>query len=169
MNREVDQAGNRKKNKTVRMEIRELRDEDIEALSCIESEAFSMPWSANDFRDLLTRDYCTYLVAAAEGETIGCCGMTVLCGEGNIDNVVVAKRFRNQGIASAMLKELLSRGEAAGIKDFTLEVRVSNKAAIHIYEKLGFVSEGIRPRFYERPVEDANIMWRRRHGRDSDV
>lgn len=164
MNREVD-----KKNQTVRIEIRELRDEDIEALSYIESEAFSMPWSANDFRDLLTRDYCMYLVAVAEGETVGCCGMTVLCGEGNIDNVVVDKRFRNQGIASAMLKELLNRGEAAGIKDYTLEVRVSNKAAIHIYEKLGFVSEGIRPRFYERPVEDANIMWRRQHDRDSDM
>ena len=169
MNREVDQTVSQTVGRTIRAEIRELRDEDIETLSRIESEAFSMPWSANDFHDLLTRDYCMYLVAVAEGETVGCCGMTVLCGEGNIDNVVVAKHFRNRGIASAMLKELLARGEAVGVGDFTLEVRVSNKAAIHIYEKLGFVSEGIRPRFYERPVEDANIMWRRRQGRDSGV
>ena len=158
-----------RKVQTFQMEIRELQDEDIEALSRIESESFSIPWSANDFRDLLTRDYCMYLVAVAEGEIAGCCGMTVLCGEGNIDNVVVAKHFRNRGIASAMLKELLARGEAAGVGEFTLEVRVSNKAAIHIYEKLGFASEGIRPRFYEKPVEDANIMWRRQHNRDSAV
>ena len=48
-----------------------------------------------------------------------------------------------------------------GVKAFTLEVRVSNKAAIHMYEKVGFVSEGIRPGFYEKPVEDAMIMWKR--------
>ena len=60
-----------------------------------------------------------------------------------------------------MLRELISRGEAEHVEAFTLEVRVSNEAAIHVYEKFGFVSEGIRPRFYERPVEDANIMWRR--------
>ena len=149
-------------NELLNIEIRELREEDIEALSRIESESFSMPWSAKDFRDLLTREYCMYLTALAEGEVAGCCGMTNLCGEGNIDNVVVAERFRNKGIAGAMLRELIAKGEKAGITAFTLEVRVSNAAAIHMYEKLGFLSEGIRPKFYEKPVEDALIMWRRR-------
>lgn len=149
-------------NELLNIEIRELREEDIEALSRIESESFSMPWSAKDFRDLLTREYCMYLTALAEGEVAGCCGMTKLCGEGNIDNVVVAERFRNKGIAGAMLRELIAKGEEAGITAFTLEVRVSNAAAVHVYEKLGFLSEGIRPKFYEKPVEDALIMWRRR-------
>lgn len=130
-------------------------------MSCIEAESFSMPWSPQDFRDLLDRDYCTYLVALVDDEVAGCCGMTNLCQEGNIDNVVVAERFRNQGIARALLEELLRVGEESGITAFTLEVRVSNTAAIHLYEKLGFVSEGIRPRFYEKPTEDAIIMWRR--------
>ncbi|MCM1540185.1 MAG: ribosomal protein S18-alanine N-acetyltransferase [Blautia sp.] len=146
---------------TLQIEIRQLQEEDIESLSRIESESFSMPWSPQDFRDLLTRDYCTYLVALADGEVAGCCGMTNVCQEGNIDNVVVAERFRNRGIASAMLERLIATGEQAGIDAFTLEVRVSNAAAIHLYEKFGFVSEGIRPRFYEKPMEDAMIMWRR--------
>lgn len=157
---EKDTARNAEKS-TVQTEIRELREEDIEALSCIESESFSMPWSARDFRGLLSRDYCMYLVALADGEVAGCCGMTVSCGEGSIDNVVVAERFRNRGIAGDMLRELIARGESAGVTAFTLEVRVSNAAAIHLYEKQGFVSEGIRPNFYEKPTEDAYIMWRR--------
>lgn len=148
-------------NGSMQIEVRELCEEHIEPLSRIESESFSMPWSPKDFRDLLSRDYCMYLVALVDGEVAGCCGMTMICGEGNIDNVVVAERFRNRGIAGVMLKELIERGEAAGIDAFTLEVRVSNEAAIHLYEKLGFVSEGIRPNFYEKPVEDADIMWRR--------
>lgn len=143
------------------LEIRELQDGDIEALSAIEAASFSMPWSPQDFRDLLSRDYCMYLVALVDGKPVGCAGLTNICNEGNIDNVVIAEEYRGQGIATRLLTQLLSRGEAQGIEAFTLEVRVSNTPAVHVYEKLGFVSEGIRPRFYERPVEDAMIMWRR--------
>ena len=60
-----------------------------------------------------------------------------------------------------MLEELLRLGNERGITAYTLEVRVSNAPAIHLYEKFGFVSEGIRPKFYEKPTEDAMIMWRR--------
>lgn len=61
---------------TLQIEIRKLQEEDIEPLSRIEAESFSKPWSPQDFRDLLGRDYCVYLVALAEGEVAGCCGMT---------------------------------------------------------------------------------------------
>lgn len=141
--------------------IRKLQQTDIEPLSIIEAESFSMPWSPKDFTDLLNRDYCTYLVAEADGQVVGSCGMTNICNEGNIDNVVVAKDYRGQGICQALMKELIALGEREGVEAFTLEVRVSNAPAIHVYEKLGFVSEGIRPGFYEKPREDAMIMWRR--------
>ena len=141
--------------------IRALREEDVKKLAEIEAESFSMPWSEKDFRDLLSHPYCMYVVALLDGEPVGCSGFTNICDVANIDNVVVAPAFRGLGVAQAMLRELISRGEAEHVEAFTLEVRVSNEAAIHVYEKFGFVSEGIRPRFYERPVEDANIMWRR--------
>lgn len=141
--------------------IRKLTEEDVESLSAIESASFSMPWSAEDFAALLTRDYCVYYVAEVDGEVAGCCGMTNICNEGNIDNVVVAEKFRGQGIATALLEKLLEEGDSLGVTAYTLEVRVSNAPAIHVYEKLGFVSEGIRPNFYEKPTEDANIMWKR--------
>ena len=60
-----------------------------------------------------------------------------------------------------MLRYLIGEGEQKGLSAFTLEVRAGNAAAIHVYEKLGFRSEGIRPNFYEKPVEDAVIMWKR--------
>lgn len=141
--------------------IRRLREEDVEPLAAIESASFAMPWSAKDFHDLLFRDYCLYLVAEVDGEVAGCAGLTDICNEGNIDNVVVAEHFRRCGVAQKLLAELIAEGESRGIRAFTLEVRVSNAPAIHLYEKFGFVSEGIRPNFYEKPIEDAMIMWRR--------
>ena len=141
--------------------IRKLQESDVESLAAIEAASFSMPWSAKDFRDLIFREYCLYMVAEADGEVVGCAGLTNSCNEGNIDNVVVAERFRGQGVGRKLLEVLLAEAEAQGMEAFTLEVRVSNAAAIHLYEKMGFVSEGIRPKFYEKPTEDAMIMWRR--------
>ena len=142
--------------------IRPMEQGDIDIVSRIEDECFSMPWSAEAYRKVLEDDKCLYLVATLDGSVVGMCGVMNLLGEGDINNVAVTASQRGQGIAFAMLKELIHRGEERGIVDFTLEVRVSNQAAIHTYEKLGFVSEGIRPKFYEKPVEDAMIMWRRR-------
>lgn len=145
----------------MRVEIRELREGDIEALARIEAESFSMPWTRQDFRELLAHSYCFYYVALAEGQPVGFCGYVDICHEAAIDNVAVAGAYRNRGIGQALLREAIAAGEAAGVEAFTLEVRVSNAAAIHIYEKLGFHSVGIRPGFYEKPREDALIMWRK--------
>lgn len=141
--------------------IRKLQEEDIGSLARIEAETFSMPWSEKAFRELLDRPYCSYFVALVDGQVAGGAGCTNLCGEINIDNVVVAQGHRNQGIGQLLLQELIAAGEMEGVKAFTLEVRVSNAPAIHLYEKNGFHSEGIRPGFYEKPREDAMIMWRR--------
>lgn len=143
------------------MTIRELRPEDVGPLSAIEEKAFSMPWSAEDFARLIRDRNSLYLVAVVDGHVVGSCGVTNVSGDGEIDNVVVDESYRNRGIATALLEETLRRGRDMGVKAFTLEVRVSNAAAIHVYEKAGFVSEGIRPRFYEKPTEDAMILWKR--------
>ena len=142
--------------------IRPLEKKDIPELSAIEAAAFSMPWTAADFEGLLERDYCTYYVAECDGKIIGSCGMTESFGEGSIDNVVVEESCRGKGVGHKLIQKLLEEGEKQGIEAFTLEVRVSNAPAIALYMDLGFVSEGIRPRFYEKPVEDAMIMWRRK-------
>jgi ribosomal-protein-alanine N-acetyltransferase len=43
----------------------------------------------------------------------------------------------------------------------TLEVRVSNKAALRLYKKCGFTIQGLRKRYY-RNSEDAYVMWTER-------
>ncbi|MCR4618871.1 MAG: ribosomal protein S18-alanine N-acetyltransferase [Lachnospiraceae bacterium] len=141
--------------------IRKLKEDDVKTLAMIEQESFSRPWSEEDFKELLFLDYARYLVAELDGEVVGSAGMRVVCGEGDIDNVVVSKKHRGKGIAKELVSELVRLGEAEGIKEFTLEVRVGNAAAIHVYETCGFKGEGVRPSFYEAPTEDALIMWRR--------
>lgn len=143
------------------MLIREMKPDDVEIVSKIESEVFSMPWSAKDFLEMVEADYAYYYVAEADGQIAGCCGIRNIAGEGEITNVVVAPMYRKRGIALKMMEYMLERAAEAGIGDCTLEVRVSNQPAIRLYERLGFKGEGVRPHFYDKPDEDALIMWKR--------
>ncbi|MBD5463821.1 MAG: ribosomal protein S18-alanine N-acetyltransferase [Lachnospiraceae bacterium] len=141
--------------------IREMKADDVEIVSKIESEVFSMPWSAKDFLEMVEADYAYYYVAEVDGEIAGCCGIRNIAGEGEITNVVVAPPYRKKGIALKMMEYMLERAVEVGIGDCTLEVRVSNQPAIRLYERLGFKGEGVRPHFYDKPDEDALIMWKR--------
>lgn len=143
--------------------IREMTLEDVDRVCELEEMAFSMPWHKESFVEMIENKDALYLVADDEyAGVIGCCGVRSIVGEGDITNVVVYPDFRKKGVAYEMLSQLLLRGEKDfGIKEFTLEVRYSNMGAIHLYEKLGFLSEGVRKNFYEEPLEDALIMWKR--------
>lgn len=141
--------------------FRRMEEKDVEVVSRIEKENFSMPWSPASFLEMLKSGNTFYVVAEEDGKILGSCGVLQVLDEGNITNVVVEKESRGRGIGTAMLKFLFEEGNRQGISAYTLEVRVSNSPAIHVYEKLGFVSEGIRKNFYEKPREDANIMWKR--------
>ncbi len=143
--------------------IRKMQKNDLEKVTALEAACFSMPWKYEDFHEVLTNPYRIYLVAQTDAqEIIGGCMLTNIAGEGDITNVAVDERFRGQKIATALLEKLLEYGRTEyGIHAFTLEVRSQNAAAIRLYENAGFRSEGIRPNFYERPKDDAIIMWKR--------
>jgi ribosomal-protein-alanine N-acetyltransferase len=140
---------------------RQMTPADVPFISRLESETFSMPWSAESFLEMIEKEDARYYVAEENGQLLGGCGVLMIVGEGNITNVVVAPEMRNKGIGTGLLQYMIEEGQKDGLCAYTLEVRVSNAQAIHVYEKLGFVSEGIRPGFYEKPTEDAMIMWKR--------
>lgn len=157
----LSQAERERAQELLKITYRRMTPEDVPFISKLEEETFSMPWSANDFLEMIRKDNARYYVAEKDGRLLGGCGVLFAVDEGNITNVVIVPEERNQGIGAGMLRHLMKESEKEGIKAFTLEVRVSNAAAIHVYEKLGFVSEGIRPGFYEKPDEDAMILWKR--------
>ena len=77
----------------------------------------------------------------------------------HIMNVAVDPVRRREGIATALLTDLLRRIDGKGAR-FTLEVRESNTGAIVLYERFGFRAAGRRRRYYQDNNEDAVIMWR---------
>ena len=138
--------------------IRDLESADIEAVSKIEEETFSMPWKPDDFREMIEKDHMIYVVAVLDGVVIGGAGAIKIFDSADITNVCIAEKYRGLGYGMKMMEGLLEKCRGLGCVEFTLEVRKSNARAISMYEKIGFENIGIRPGFYERPKEDAIIM-----------
>ncbi len=139
------------------VEMRRLAYSDLPAVISIERRSFPTPWSLAMFVLELSKPSGICL-AATDGT--GLCGYLV-CSRydqvWHLMNVAVAPERRRTGIARGLISRLLEEGE--GRLPFTLEVRVSNRPAIAMYERLGFHSAGVRPRYYQDNGEDALIMW----------
>ena len=78
----------------------------------------------------------------------------------HVMNVAVADSYRRRGIASGLMERLFEETSRDDRRGYTLEVRVSNEAAIQLYERLGFKARGIRRGYYTDNREDALIMWK---------
>ena len=137
-----------------------MTEADLIAVAEIEKLIFSIPWSVQAFKDSLYNDNTIYFVATEDDVVIGYCGMYISFEEGNITNVAVDSACRRKGVAQKLLNKLITMATQKGVNNIFLEVRETNVAAIKLYEHLGFREAGIRRNFYEKPTENAIIMWK---------
>ena len=140
------------------MAVRQMQVQDVQSVAALEKNIFSQPWTEQGFLDALNLGNTIFLVAEEHGKIVGYIGMYLPLDEGEITNVAVDFSKRCQGIGESLLKEAVGTAEKQGIARIVLEVRISNKSAIRLYERNGFVTCGVRKGFYEYPKEDAYIM-----------
>ncbi len=140
--------------------IRPMQIEDLEAVHSIEKESYPTPWSLRAFRaELLENDLARYFCLIADGQVAGYMGLWYILDEGHVTNIAISPRYRGRGRAEFLMRTVMQKVSIKGIKRMTLEVRVSNLAARRLYERLGFVSAGVRKGYYSDNQEDAIIMW----------
>ena len=137
--------------------IRRLAYSDLPAVISIERRAFPTPWSLAMFVLELSKPAGVCLAATDGDELLGYLVCSRYDQVWHLMNVAVAPERRRAGVARRLIARLVE--EAGGKLPFTLEVRVSNRPAITMYERLGFRSAGVRPRYYQDNGEDALIMW----------
>ena len=139
--------------------IRRMEQKDLDAVTAIEQATFARPWSRDSFRRELEQNVAArYLVAEADGQVVGYAGAWVILDESHITNIAVAEAYRGRGIGKQLTGALLQYLSNLGACYATLEVRVSNERAQHLYKGLGFVSVGKRKKYYEDNGEDAFLM-----------
>jgi len=132
--------------------------EHIDDIMAIEKASFKMPWLKETFiREILYNDLSVYFAAVANGVIVGYTGMRVMLDEGHIMNIAVHPEYRRKGIGQLLIERLIQHAWENDIQALTLEVSVSNTAAIKLYQRNGFQINGLRKRYYSN--EDAYIMW----------
>jgi ribosomal-protein-alanine N-acetyltransferase len=138
--------------------IRTLTYSDLPKVMAIERRAFPTPWSLSMFVLELSKPSGICLAAFADSQLLGYLVCSRYAEAYHLMNIAVDPEHRRQGVARALIDAMLDR---AGLDaNFTLEVRVSNAAAIALYERFGFRNVGTRRRYYQDTGEDAIIMWR---------
>ena len=134
---------------------------DIAVVSRLDSECFTTAWSEDSYAGELRHNNAHYYVAEHQGSVIGFAGMWLIFDEVTVNRLAVCHSYRRQGVGWLLLNHLIDDAVHLGATAATLEVRTTNTLALKLYEKLGFVSEGIRKGYYDDNGEDALIMWNR--------
>ena len=136
----------------------EMNAAHIPAVARLEKENFSLPWSENVLHSELSNPLALWLVAMDEGEVVGYVGAQIVPDEADMMNLAVDEKYRRMGIGKALVDQLVERLQERCVRSLTLEVRVSNLPAISLYESMGFLVVGRRPKYYQKPKEDALIL-----------
>ena len=125
----------------------------------IERESNPFPWTARNFSDCIEKGYYSMVLEDNE-RLVGFAIMAISSEESHLLNIGVNKDFRGSGFGEQILKKMIIAAEVMGSKKIILEVRVSNKIAYRLYEKLGFHEIGERKKYYRLPEgrEDAYVM-----------
>lgn len=143
------------------MLVRGVKREDLDQINEVEKICFSLPWSREAYERELENKLACYLCAEDNGVIVGFMGMWRILDECHITNIAVLPEYRQRGAATQMINKMIEICKCSEITQMTLEVRESNIPAINLYKKFGFAEAGKRPRYYQAPIEDAIIMWKK--------
>ena len=145
--------------------VRELQQLDLPAMERLEQLCSPLPWSEEMLRAELDRDPGCQLGVDVLVDThpvlVGMLLAARVADAWHLMNIAVEPALQRTGLATRLMAAFVYR-LGFDIEDVgcTLEVRVSNRPAIALYERWDFEPCGIRPAYYANNREDALIMWR---------
>ena len=142
------------------MIIRKGNEKDLKGLCIIENQCFLPPYTETQLLyELKENPVSVYVVGIDENtdEVVAFVDYWITFDSATICQIGVLKEFRNQGIASRLIEEMVKDLKAHDVEFLTLEVRASNIEAIKLYEKNGFLLITTKKDYYS-DGEDALYM-----------
>ena len=140
------------------MILREMTVDDLDEVLELEEKLFPVPWTREGFFTFLIRKDTLFLAVEEKERILGYAGCLIVLDEADILNIGVDPGRQKEGIGGFILQSLIRLLDMQGIHLVHLEVRESNETARRLYERNGFIVDGLRKGYYTDPVENAVLM-----------
>ncbi len=132
----------------------------VPELVALEQKAFSTPWGAEQYTAAFEQN--SFLVFALRphvqpAKLAAYVALYHTLDEMEILNIAVDPQLRRQGLGYHLLHNTIKNAKQCHVERMVLEVRTSNIPARNLYEKLGFISVGLRKKYYADTGEDACV------------
>ncbi len=148
----------------VTSEIEKMDHKHLDGVLFIETSSSLTPWSKEMFLEELRNPLAhsfVYRVDEPQGPLLaGFICFRNIGEESELLNIGVHPLYRRQGIGRKLMQFYMELGREKQIKTFYLEVHVSNRPAIRLYEGFSYQSAGMRKKFYQGKF-DALMMAKR--------
>lgn len=143
----------------LQVELKHFHESYFSDIMSLEQQAFPLDaYSPEILRKRIEEYPEGFFVAIHQKQIIGYIAAWIIGGKARIDSMSVDKDYRMQGVGSKMLGVALDHFKSRGFQEVELEVRPTNKEAINLYIKFGFVKVGIKRHFYQSDGSDALLM-----------
>lgn len=134
------------------IEIYKFEIEDLENIKDFLTLDFDDFWNYNVLKDELINENSRYIVAKnaqSNNEIVGFAGIKIFLDDADVMNIVVKKNYRNNGVGSLLLENLIALCNELNLQSLSLEVNEENLPAINLYKKFGFKDIGTRKNYYK--------------------
>jgi [ribosomal protein S18]-alanine N-acetyltransferase len=142
------------------VDIVAMRRRHLRSVTRIESQVYPRPWSTSLFlSELALRTTRAYFVARVGREVVGYAGLMMSAEDGHVTTIAVDPKWHRHKVGTRLMLALVREALGRKARNLTLEVRLSNLGAQHLYRKFGFSPVGVRKNYYPEVNEDALVMW----------
>ncbi len=121
---------------------------DVDHIYSIEKLSFEHPWSKSHFLNDIQNKYSKNWVWTENNRIVAYLFGHLIVDEYHLHNIAVSNEYRKKGIALKLMEKMLNFSKENKVKAVFLEVSSSNLPACKLYEKKGFVAQGIRKKYY---------------------
>ena len=142
--------------------VRGAQGADVDEVMVLERATATAPhWGVGVYAEIVAGQgaaRCLFVAERNEGLVGFAVGMMGPDRVGELESVGVADAAKRAGIGRALCMAVIDWCRTHAAMEIALEVRAGSVGAIALYQGLGFVRSGRRPRYYSDPEEDAVLM-----------
>jgi ribosomal-protein-alanine acetyltransferase len=146
-----------------------MQESDIDDVFALEESVAVVPWTRGHYADSIKAGYSGWIARDAKGRLLGYYLLMRAVDDVHLLNIGVDPSVQRRGLGARLLEDAFERARLAGGTGMFLEVRPSNRPAIALYERYGFIEVGRRRAYYPAPAgrEDAIVMRRDLAGQEN--